>query len=268
MDLEKIKVSDIVEYNTELGSRCHLLLEKGMNPYSDTEEDIYDALVSSENNEDCLAICKGNSRCGFFYRCFCQGKTPGTSKDPIILQEFEGQYWVKEGKHRVCLAKRTGIEYVDACVEHLSTNNKKILPPTENPGRKVFRATYCRGKVKGEIAVLWVMLPHGTPESTFSHGPVVLNAQCMFGKNEMEVLPGLSYRRIVNKSLLGGSTITAEVKISKDHPNTKIWLYTFPADWHGEIKTIFRCGRWKNIHLQGVRNFSQVPQEYIDKEQT
>lgn len=254
MELEQVKVTDIVEYNTELGSRCYLLRELGIDTYSDTTEDIYDALVKSEGNEQCFSICKDNSRCGVFYERFCDGETPYAEEDPICLEEFDGRYWVREGKHRVCMAKRAGIETICARVEHLDKDYYSLLPPVGTAGRKVFRATY-GVKAKGEVAILWTEPPRNAPSSIFSFSPVALNSLQFYGKKSMRVFSGLSYSRSVRRNLFGGMSITAEVKISESRPNTRIWLYTLPADGNGEITTIFRCGRWRNYHLPGVYGF-------------
>ncbi|MEZ0535976.1 hypothetical protein ACAG39_01865 [Caldicellulosiruptoraceae bacterium PP1] len=45
-----INVSDIVEFPTELGNRCLLLTELGLNPYIHTEEEILEALEKTAND--------------------------------------------------------------------------------------------------------------------------------------------------------------------------------------------------------------------------
>lgn len=63
-----VRVEDIAEFPTELGGRCLLLQDLGLNPYSDTEEVLLEALTESAGRPGSLHICLASSRCRKFYR--------------------------------------------------------------------------------------------------------------------------------------------------------------------------------------------------------
>lgn len=111
-----VNVADIAEFPTRLGSRCLLLKKLGLDAYFTTEEELLEALTESAGNSELLRICMESSRCSVFWEKFREGTTPFTEYDPIYLNEYNGRYWVVEEKHRVCLAKRAGIEKIEAFV--------------------------------------------------------------------------------------------------------------------------------------------------------
>lgn len=168
---------DIAEYPTELGNRCLLLRESGLDPYWHTEEEIMVALMESTGKPECLHICQKSSRCSAFCEQYQKGVTPFIERDPICLLEYGGRYWASEGKHRVCLAKRAGIESIEAYVYSMVKDSYTPLPPIGTPGVYKFRVVYNkRRRAYGEVAVLWIGGVAGVPPSRFTFSPAFLDA--------------------------------------------------------------------------------------------
>jgi hypothetical protein len=194
--LKTVQVADIAEFPTALGNRCLLLNELGLDPYVNTDEELLDALVESAKNPKMVNICNKSSRCKAFWEKFQQGITPFIERDPIRLLEYNGRYWVSEGKHRVCMAKRSGVKSIDAYVWPLEEDEYSFLPPEGEQGRFVFQCTYFQGKscrAKGDVAVLWIQSPYGCPPSRFDFGPAALDGR-LDTRGELRLLfPGLSY---------------------------------------------------------------------------
>lgn len=103
--LEIVKVDSIKEFPTQLGSRCRLLRELGLNPYENTEEEIMEALIETAKESKYLDICMKSSRCSGFWEKFSAGETPFFKEDPIQLLKYRDTYWAVEGKQRVCWLK-------------------------------------------------------------------------------------------------------------------------------------------------------------------
>ncbi len=248
---ERVPVSEIVEYNWELGNRCHLLNQVGLYPYACTEEEITDYLEQSAKDPHALSICLDSSRCSAFYESFQHGVTPFIDRDPIKLLEYGGKYWVNEGKHRVCMAKRAGITYIDAQVYHQTEDTKTLLPPAGAPGTYSFYSRFHAG----EIAILWVVPPRGD-YSIFSEGPRMLNLFSSTTHPRREIIPGVYVEIALAKKpgrIFSGIWLRATVTITAEHYNTGIWLYTIPANRSistFEPKTIFRYGCWRKRHKQ------------------
>jgi hypothetical protein len=93
-ELRTVKVADIAEFPTELGSRCLLLQQFGLSPYRNTEEELLETLTETAAQPVLLDICLQSSRCQKFYRAFPKGCTPFSETDPIRLLEFGGRYWL------------------------------------------------------------------------------------------------------------------------------------------------------------------------------
>lgn len=269
--LQTVRVADITEYPTELGNRCLLLREKGLEPYWHTEEEIMDALMESAGKPECLHICQKSSRCSAFYERFEQGVTPFIERDPICLLEYGGRYWASEGKHRICLAKRAGIERIEAYVYPMAKDSFTLLPPVGTPGVYNFLAKYDKKRrAYGEVAVLWIGGTVGVPPSRVTVSPAFLDAAHATYGNTAQILPGLSYCVSFTEErpgLLrrrGDIHAEATVTIELSHRNTRIWLLSVPAgmavpprqdDRRAAISqgtTIYRTGCWRNRHLTTV----------------
>lgn len=270
-ELRTVKVADIAEFPTELGSRCLLLQQFGLGPYWNTEEELLETLTETAAQPALLDICLQSSRCQKFYRAFREGYTPFCETDPIRLLEFRGRYWVTEGKHRVCLAKRAGVERLEAYVWPLPEDTESLLPPEGTPGRHVFRHMYpvdsgIGPDADGSVAVLWVKSPPGVPPSRFDFAPGALDARQDTGGELVTLFPGLSYRVSVTETIkkLGlfrrrkFLLVEAEVIIEPAHQKTKIWLSRLPA---GEalsmrpagltsLETVYRFGCWRQRHFK------------------
>ena len=104
-NLITIDVEKISEYPTDLGNRCHLMEVNGLNPYTNTEEELMDFLIQSAKIPSNFEVCK-SSRCGAFLKEYEKGITPFLEEELIIMNEHNGYYQVSEGKHRTCMALR------------------------------------------------------------------------------------------------------------------------------------------------------------------
>lgn len=262
-ELITVRVADIMEYPTYLGSRCMLLASLGLDANWDSEEDLLKALIKSAEDPDCLKICKQSSRCRVFWEAYQRGETPFLQRDPIRLSEFAGHYWVSEGKHRVCMAKRSGVETIQAFVSTLPFNAYTLLQPEGEAGTYVFRSSVCGEDCQGEIAVLWVEPPPGEAPTIFSFFPTMLNRTCDTGGAEVKIFPGLSHKVCCIEKRLGflkrwkRIEVEAEVAIDAVHANTRIWLLKGSADILHRLKslplsaldTVYRCGCWRTRHL-------------------
>ena len=264
MEIREVKVSDIVEYNPDLGQRCFLLRELGLNPYVNTEEEICSALEKSAEDPDCLKLCMMNSHCGVFLKSYNRGETPFFDKDPVRLTEYGGEYWVTEGKQRVCMAKRFGVETVKAQVTSLNEDYDSLLPVLGEPGTFVSTASYGRKCADGELAILWVKPPRSADITRFSFGPVPLNPPNAESHGKEQIIPGVSFEVTVQSRVFWPrkKIVTAAVNIQADHPNTRIWLYTVPAKGHvalDEVTTAYRRGQWRKKHEYNVFGFPPLP---------
>lgn len=253
MEQEKVLVSNIVEYNWMLGARCYLLARNGLHPYSNTEEEIIDFLKESAKDSGLLSFCCESSRCGAFHEAFMKAETPFTRRDPIRLLEYDGKYWVYEGKHRVCMAIRSGVKYIDARVHHLEKDTESLIDPCGTPGIYTFKASYGLKHSSGELAILWLNPPRGSDYSEYSIGPIALNTSFAVSKHREEVIPGVfvEIKRKSRWNMLRPLTVEATVTIEPEHYNTAIWLYCISSNRRilSEPRTLFRYGRWRRKHL-------------------
>ncbi|WP_422445320.1 hypothetical protein [Thermoanaerobacterium sp. DL9XJH110] len=267
-ELRTVRVADIVEFPTELGNRCLLLHELGLNAYLNTEEELFSALTESARHSEYLNICLQHSRCRAFWNMFKKGITPFNERDPIRLIEHGGRYWVIEGKHRVCLAKRAGVESLEAYIWPLQEDMESLLSPEGNPGHFQFHYSLTLGnrqQAQGEAAILWVSSPHGIPLTRFDFSPVLLDARQDTEEKLITLFPGLIYRVSVTimtkrlgifqrRELL---SVKSEVFIEPNHKKTKIWLLKVPAEEALSLRpagllpltTVYRFGCWRQHHL-------------------
>lgn len=262
-----VRVADIEEYPTALENRCLLLRQLGLDTYRCTDEELLDALNESAKHPENLDICKNNSRCGAFWDKLQQGVTPFFERDPIRLEEYNGRYWVNEGKHRVCMAKRCGAERIDAYVWKLGEDERTLLPVIGNAGHYSFRCEYSpKGlrRAKGDIAVLWVQSPHDYPASRFDFGPIALDTRLSTQGKLHTVFPGLSYSVTASHEcsmpfgLKKRYIIQSDVAIEPGHTRTRIWLMrgltenvlVRPPVEVSQISTEYRFGCWRNHHLR------------------
>jgi hypothetical protein len=260
-----VKVSDIVEYPTELGAKCKLLNVKGLSTYHDTEEALLGALEGSARDSACLNICMESSHCSAFFQAYTQGVTPFTEKEPIKLNEFNGRYWAAEGKHRICAAKRYGVKEVEAQIYPLDNDWYTRIAEIGQPGRYRFSHTFLEmSGVHGEIAILWAKPPKEYAPRAFSSFDALRLDEDMDTHGEMlDIFPGLSYSVscraqrhgvIIKRSSV---SVEAEVMIDPIVCQTKIWLMKGPAQiirYGGcvtaeTLDTLFRIGLWRNYHL-------------------
>jgi len=257
-----VKVSDIAEYPTELGSRCKLLEYFGLSAYWDSGEAIAEALLAGAQDPGLLDLCKNACRCKAFWGEYQKGATPYYDDDPIKLEEFEGKHWAKEGKHRVCMAMRSGVEFIKARVTKLDSDQLTLLPHYGDTGSFTFRFRYSRRRRTGETPVLWVDIPRGADTVDFGFVPVILNEAFDTGGETIEVFEGVSYsvdckpHKLFGLSL--GTAVMVRVDINPNHLNTRIWLLQDHADELkvfreppvNTLKTVYRYGLWRTRNLE------------------
>lgn len=266
-ELRVVPVADIAEFPTELGNRCLLLQELGINAYQNTEEELFEVLTGTAKDPETLSVCLKSSPCRAFYEAFRQGRTPFNERDPIRLLEYGGRYWAIEGKHRVCLAKRAGVESLEAYVWPLVENTESLLPPEGNPGRYHFRSSLGLASgnlddVQGTMAYLWVHTPPGMIPGRFDFWGTWLDTSQDIGGSQVELFPGLRYRVLVRREREKKGffrcreqlVVESEVVIEPDHPKTKIWLLEAPAVAVRALgvpsfRTVYRLGCWRRRHL-------------------
>ncbi|RPF49563.1 hypothetical protein EDD75_0380 [Thermodesulfitimonas autotrophica] len=269
-ELRVVRVADIAEFPTELGNRCSLLPELGLNAYYNSEEELLEALTKSARKPGSLDICLRNSRCRRFYEAFREGRTPFSDKDPICLLEHGGRYWVVEGKHRVCLAMRAGVENLEAFVYHLKEDTESLLPHKGKPERFRFYLSFSLGsrgpeEVRGSVAYLWVQSPPGVIPGRFDFRGAWLDASQDTRGRWTELFPGLRYRVLANKELKKQGFfrrreryfVESEVAVEPDHAKTKVWLTEVSAAevlgpqlaGPPSFRTVYRFGCWRRGHL-------------------
>lgn len=270
-ELRKIRVADIAEFPTELGNRCLLLQELGLSAYRNTEEELLETLTESAHRPGALDICLRSSRCRRFYEAFREGCTPFGDKDPIRLLEHGGRYWVAEGKHRVCLAKRTGVENLEASVYYLEEDTESLLPREGEPGRFRFCLSFSLGskgpeEIRGSVAYLWVHSSPGAIPGRFNFRGAWLDAPQSTAGRWTELFPGLQYYVSANKELEKRGffrrreqfVVESEVAIEPNHAKTKVWLMEASAaevlgpqlTGPPSFRTVYRFGCWRQGHLK------------------
>ena len=260
-----VNVKDIAEYPTELGGRCRLLRYRKLDAYSNNEETLLDELTKSANDDDLLEICKTSGRCKAFWEEYQRGVTPFIDEDSIRLYEYGGRYWAVEGKHRVCMAMRTGVETIEARVWKLETDNFTLRPPIGTPGVYEFRFTCSKTragmrKIKGEIPMLWVAAGRDDEMWRFSNKAVPLDETKNTNGALFEVMSGVSYSVVTKpvglKLFRRSVEVMVKVSISHNHANAKIWLMKacdsnpnyFSELNPPRLKTVFRFGYWRKGH--------------------
>jgi hypothetical protein len=273
VDFQTIRLTDIVEFPTELGTRCLLLLEMGLSAYWNTEEELLAALTESSLDPSSLDVCLKSSRCRGFFDTFMQGDTPFKDRDPIRLLEHNGRYWALEGKHRVCLAKRAGIQTLDALVYQMPTDTESLLSDEGEPGRYQFSFSLKENftgqvEAQGTIAYLWIKYPPGMPPGKIGLQGIWLDISKDTGGALRTVFQGLQYRVSVKKehqkrSLFNQNwqklfaTIEVEVFIQADHLKTKIWLTGWQAGRPPQLNTLpfwsmYRRGCWRQKDFEQI----------------
>jgi len=273
-DFKRVRTADILEFPTALGQGCCILGEYGLDAYSDTEEDLLQALTESAGDNGALDICKNCSRCGGFWQVYQTGRTPFNEKDPIRLNEYNGKYWVSEGKHRVCMAKRLGVERIDAYVYRLDHDDYSLLEPLGVPGRYSVGYTHIQAgcishKTNGSVALLWANTPRECHPTGFEHNPRILDEGMNTKGRWIELFSGLLYSVTAetrNITFFRKATrVTAEIEILPEHKNTRIWLASAMAESSSphqssrllrlsNMETLYRTGCWRRRHEPSMAN--------------
>lgn len=184
--------------------------------------------------------------------------------------QFLCSYWglcyfpMCEGKHRVCMAMRSGVENIEACVYELTQDEYSLLGEIGDYGRYEFKYSYRKNKPDkktGEIALLWIESKQPT---IFSFRPTAIIA-----KNPAQglgqwitVLPGIRYA--VNVFVCASGTlrtgkqifVTVQVVVEPSHAQARVWLMSLNADKTrtgeklslADVTTVFRRGLWRSRH--------------------
>lgn len=265
-----------IEQPVGMKDGCSLLNRFNMYPVLHTEEALADFLEKALHDENTMPICL-SSMCGEFYQVFANGETPYSESKPVVLAGYQGKYWVLQGKHRVCLAKRMKVPYIKAFVKELDKDYFSLLPPERKPG--IFRSQYSYHvvakkirNIEGNTLLLWIL------EEMSANAGVMFLAWLDTAKDTRgkwaQALSGVEYSVTVyqeeQKSWLRKNakkiTVKTEVKIEADHKKTKIWLLQAPAKkvlgiqfTRPEYVTLYRYGRWRKYHEDRLnRNFGGI----------
>jgi hypothetical protein len=269
-----------IEQPVGMKDGCSLLNRFNMYPVLHTEEELADFLEKALHDENTMPICL-SSMCGEFYQAFANGETPYSESKPVVLAGYQGKYWVLQGKHRVCVAKRMKVPYIKAFVRELDKDYFSLLPPEEKPG--IFRSQYSYvvidyvvakkvRNIEGNALLLWIF------EEMFANAGVMFLALLDTAKDTKgewaQALPGVEYSVKVSQEELKSwfwknakrITVKAEVKIEADHKKTKIWLLQAPAKEvlrieciQPEYVTLYRYGRWRKYYEDRLsRNFGRI----------
>lgn len=265
MNVTIVPVECIAEYPTQLGDKCKVLKKLGLDPYTNTEEELMSVLIETATQPEYLEICKTSCRCAAFYREYQQGKTLFLEDEPIKLIEYNGRYWVHEGKHRVCAAKRFKVATIQAKVTKESVNRMLLPEKTERlPFERSFVYEYNARKkeaVRGEYAILWVEMPFGMPSACSDYYPCIIDISLHTDGEWREILSGICYRTTINPKRTGffgfgcQNYFQTTVKIEPNHKNTRIWLCSVKVDEVykksiSQFTTQYRSGLWRGYHNQ------------------
>ena len=120
--LQKVRVLDIVEYPKGLGSginRCIQLKKANESGQyipgcKESKKSIQQVLEESSNSQDCIKECL-KSYCGGLYEILVGRRKMSPIDFNIALAEYKGKYYPHgSGHHRICIAKRTRVELIEA----------------------------------------------------------------------------------------------------------------------------------------------------------
>ncbi|MEZ0536014.1 hypothetical protein ACAG39_02055 [Caldicellulosiruptoraceae bacterium PP1] len=276
-EVKIIKVEDIAEYPTELGNRCLLLRELGLNPYRNTEEEIIEVLNETASQPKYLDICLKYSRCQYFWKEYQKGDTPYFERDSIIVDEYMGKYWAYEGKHRICLAKRAGIKEIKAVVYKMDKDYYTMLNSIGEANHYQFHSEIIQGEkiqYKGEIGALWLGKVEDLRIRASSSYPLLLNEECNTKGEWIEIVKGVKFKTNIEKKKKKISlfttkdvfSINTEIIIEREHRKTRIWLMSVPMSKEiyyvplGIIgfTTLYRHGCWRKHHEEKLKAFCPI----------
>lgn len=120
LGLIKVKVSNIVEYPDCLGGdTCiHLRKAKKLGLYipgdNNSKKTIQQVLEESAQSQEKIKQCM-KAYCGGLYKVLTGKARIRNTNDYVVLAEYRGKYYpYGNGHHRICIAKRTKLEYIEA----------------------------------------------------------------------------------------------------------------------------------------------------------
>lgn len=118
--LKKVRVSEIIEYPDSLGGdKCiHLNAAKKLGLYipgsNKSKKSIKQVLEESSQSLEKINECL-NSYCGGLYVILIGKRKIKNINDNVVIAEYKGKYYpYGNGHHRICIAKRTNIEFIEA----------------------------------------------------------------------------------------------------------------------------------------------------------
>jgi hypothetical protein len=219
-----------------------------------SEEELAGALQDSTRDRKLLAVCL-QSECGQLLYQLLTGSSSREEDSRIVLAEYQGNYWVLRGRHRVCVAKRFGIPVVKAEVKLLPDDGCAILPELGQAGE--FRAEYRPRTGAGEWLWLRVCAHDGMMEGGMLQN-IALGADSQ-AEGQATVLAGISVRQevvalqrfSVFKFGRDSRVVRSSVRIDAGHPKTKVWLAKI---WVRKgvprsVVNLYRRGRWRRRDL-------------------
>jgi hypothetical protein len=257
MRVKEYVCTEKIEQPTALSQRCSLLMANNLNPYVDPEEVIYDFLIRTKDDPSALNICL-NGRCKIFIESLRSGSMPFMESEPVYLTKYKGHYWVDEGKHRICCAKRLKIKEVEAYVYHSDDDGYLLLDPIGVPGTFTVKSTCTINNnswhVSGDVFFLWYCVTEGLRK--FDLDFIWFDAKNDTQGIERKITHGITYSTKVVKHK--GTHIETKICIEPTHPKAKIWLVKIPSIKLLKKSTssvldgcthVYRHGLWRRYHL-------------------
>lgn len=258
-NLTTINVSEISEFPTQLGTRCHLMNEHKISPYASTEEELLDFLEETNTPQNFIDFCVcDKSKCKAFYNEFLKGETPFLGKEPIILDKYNNMYQVVEGKHRVCLAMRAKIPTLQAVVQASNEMNKRL---EEVGGSGVFNFVYYKtfNKIFGSAPIVYIDFTKTKAKNRlyeFNRKFILLDEEHATNGQYLTIVDGVKYK-LVTKTIFAYTKIVCNVIIDDNHTNTKIWLQGTKKSGKNP-KNAFAVGHQTDLYRRGSFRFASI----------
>ncbi len=128
--IETVIKTELLDYPSSLGRSydarnylhgcciCEYLKEQYNEP-----QNIYYILTKTANEKMYNDICLQSTHCGPIIKKFLEGEYKakydgGIGNDDIQVEIIDNEYVVFEGKHRICIAKRFGIEAIPVVLSY------------------------------------------------------------------------------------------------------------------------------------------------------
>ena len=222
-----------IEQPIALGNRCHWLPKRQhLHPYRNTEDEILDAFRRVPRHER-QPVCQEYARCRAFMEAWRNGQIPALERDPIEVHHHDGDYWVPEGKHRVCAAIQSGVSQITVPVIDVP-HRRQPLPPLGQPGRFAAQWWADRGERPRRGAWFYLFADFTRPFGR------VITIQAYVGHKasvtwpeDTDLVPGIRFRVMALSPRhqwwrRGARHYRVEVDVASSLPPGKVWLAEVP----------------------------------------